>query len=263
MDMAPAKRHAKTSTVLKEKTCTKHASRGLNPSCVRGRSEGGNEPKNECVLGFCGWIDDVGVSGWHFFDWNGSLVCSYLVNDESGAMELVKPSLCKPLQYASAWAFHVVVTVATPAVCAVMVMRWAFFRETVRTTLTMAPVTYSKVCTSSLWSRTRQDCSNSVCDFLFVFFFVSGLVMTATPPPLSEPNSGPRLPMPGRGLEISAIANGGGILEHVAGEFERGGRNGTDQGAAKAGREKLGTDGEALGCSSNMRDGEMMEERRR
>ena len=36
------------------------------------------------------------------------------MKEESGAIELVNPCICSPLQYSSACAFHVVVTVATP-----------------------------------------------------------------------------------------------------------------------------------------------------
>lgn len=62
---------------------------------------------------------------------------SQCVNEESGAIELVKPCICSPLQYSSAWAFHVVVTVATPDACACIVIRCAFFLDTVRTTWKM------------------------------------------------------------------------------------------------------------------------------
>mmetsp|Transcript_12422 Transcript_12422/g.25280 ORF Transcript_12422/g.25280 Transcript_12422/m.25280 type:complete len:85 (-) Transcript_12422:276-530(-) len=66
---------------------------------------------------------------------------SYFLKELSGAMELVSPCIWSPLQYSSASAFQVVVTVATPCECACIVMRCAFFREIVRTTLTMDMVT--------------------------------------------------------------------------------------------------------------------------
>lgn len=65
----------------------------------------------------------------------------YAVKLLLGAIELVSPALCSPLQYSSASAFQVVVTVATPEACACMVIRCAFFRLTVLTTATIAPVT--------------------------------------------------------------------------------------------------------------------------
>lgn len=62
--------------------------------------------------------------------------------------------------------------------------------------------------------------------------------MTATPPPLSEPNSGPRLPIPGRGLEMSAMLCGGSLQGHVwgfcGGDVWRG--NGEQTEKAESGR---------------------------
>jgi len=67
--------------------------------------------------------------------------CYAHLNDESGAIDDVSPHICNPLQYSSASAFHVVVTVAIPCECACMVILCAFRLETVLTTLTIDPVT--------------------------------------------------------------------------------------------------------------------------
>jgi len=58
--------------------------------------------------------------------------------DGSGAMEDVSPIFCSPVQYCFAIAFHVVVTVAMPDMCASTVILKAFLRLTVLTTLVIA-----------------------------------------------------------------------------------------------------------------------------
>ena len=56
-------------------------------------------------------------------------------------MEDVKPNFCSLRHMVLAICFHVVVTVAVPIECACTVMRCAFLRVIVFTTLTMAIVT--------------------------------------------------------------------------------------------------------------------------
>ena len=59
----------------------------------------------------------------------------------SGAMDEVSPNFCSFRHIVLAICFHVVVTVAVPIEWACTVMRCAFFRVIVLTTLTMAIVT--------------------------------------------------------------------------------------------------------------------------
>ena len=56
-------------------------------------------------------------------------------------MDDVRPNFCSLRHIVLAICFHVVVTVAVPIECACTVIRCAFFRVIVLTTLTMAIVT--------------------------------------------------------------------------------------------------------------------------